>query len=382
MNTPRSYWLEGAALAVALAATFVSFGPAWAQGGPSGPPPANIRVGEALKEKVRVQRLVIGRIEPAKRSTVAAEQAGRVIISPKEPGLPVTEGEVLAKIDDTLLKIARQNAAIMVEQAEAQVADTQAQLSIVRRNRERLEPLVKSNVARLKELEDAQDQEKVYESRRNLSEIQVRQARNSLERIEAQLKKTEVVAPFDSIIVHKLTEAGQWADAGDPIVELVMTKGVKVRLQVPQSMIDQVPMDDPVTLHIDALGEDRPIKVFSIVPDADPQARTFSVLLKVPNADGRLKPGMSISAQLPTHDIVDAITVPKDAVQTTPTGQTVYVVRGGRALAVNVNVLFSHNDRFVIQGAIAEGDQVVTEGNENLRPGQPVNIQNATASAK
>jgi len=351
---------------------------AMAQGGP---PPASVRVGTAEVKQVQMRRLVVGRIEPAKRSIVAAERSGRVMIAPKEPGLSVTAGEVVAKIDDTLLKIERAGAKIAVEQAEAQIAEAAAQFSLARRNRERTQGLVQSNVARQKELDDVIDQESAAQARLDLTKAVAQRTRNELDRLDEIIRKTEVKAPFDAYIVLKHTEVGQWADSGDPIVELVMTSGVKVRLDVPQSLIGELPMSEPIDLQIDALQKARAARVFSVVPDADPQARTFRVLFKLDNPDGLLKPGMSVSAQLPTRDITAALTVPKDAVQTTPTGDTVYVVRGGRAQPVSVAVRFSDGDRFVIDGRIESGEQVVIEGNERLMPGQPLKVQNGPAKA-
>ena len=114
----------------------------------------------------------------------------------------------------------------------------------------------------------------------------------------------------------------------------------------------------------------------AIVPDADPQARTFRVLFKIPNEDNALKPGMSVTAELPTSTLSNQLTVPKDAVHSTPTGTVVTLNRNNTAAPVPVTVRFSIGDRFVIDGPINHNDQVVIEGNERLAPGQPLNIVN------
>ena len=83
---------------------------------------------------------------------------------------------------------------------------------------------------------------------------------------------------------------------------------------------------------------------------------------------------MSVAAELPTGAIVKAITVPRDAVQTTPTGAVVYANRGGVAVSIPVSIRFGAGDRFVIDGQLQPNEQVVIEGNERLTPGTPLKI--------
>ncbi|QNN24592.1 efflux RND transporter periplasmic adaptor subunit [Planctomycetales bacterium ZRK34] len=342
-----------------------------------GAPPAAVRIGEIKKLSVIEKRLVTGQIEPSRRTIVAAEESGRVTVGPAEPGTTVKQGEVVAQIDDALLKVNEQIAEAQIHEAQADVDQMQAQLATASRSRKRLEQLVASDVARQKELDDSRDSESVAQARLSLAQAALERARGNLQALKIQLDKTRVIAPFDAYITRKSTEVGQWVSPGDPVVELVETVRVKVKLNVPQFMVDVVPMDEAVDLKIDAVEAVRQAKVFSIVPDGDPQARTFRVLFKLDNPDGMIKPGMSASAQLPTGKTIDALTTPRDAVITTKTGSLVYAVRGGVAVAVPVIVRFGQGDRFVVDADLTPGDQVVIEGNERLFPGQPVNVLNA-----
>ena len=56
-------------------------------------------------------------------------------------------------------------------------------------------------------------------------------ARGNLQALKIQLDKTRVIAPFDAYITRKSTEVGQWVSPGDPVVELVETVRVKVKLK-------------------------------------------------------------------------------------------------------------------------------------------------------
>ncbi|MDH3583672.1 MAG: efflux RND transporter periplasmic adaptor subunit [Phycisphaerae bacterium] len=374
--------LAGAILACAGGSDLARGQGAKPAGAGQGPPPANVRVEPVRREQVVQRRLVIGRVEPARRSLLTGEEAGLVVAAPPEPGLAVKRDAVLARVDDKLLKLQAKAAEASVREAEAAVAERRALLELAVRNRKNLQGLFDSNVAKRKELDDAISEESAVQARLALATAVLQRGQAQRDELKERLNKTVIRAPFDAFIVRKQTELGQWLAAGDPVVELVEISRVKVRLDVPQGMIDAVAGDEPITLHIDALRTDRTTKLFSIVPDADPQSRTFDVLLKLDNADGRLKPGMSVSAQVPTGTRVAALTVPRDAVRTTPVGHTVFANRGGRAVAVPVTVRYGVGDRFVVaDGGLREGEQVVVEGNERLFSGQPLKVIPATPPA-
>lgn len=350
-------------------------GAARAQEEGGGPDAALVRVGEAQMQEVQHQRLIMGQILPARRSMLTAEQSGRVVQAPPVSGIAVKEGEVLARLDTTLLESDRAAARATVNEAEAQVAERQAMLDLSTRNRERLEGLVKSSVAREKELKDARDDEAAAAARLRLAEARLERNKAELRHLEQRIQKTEVRAPFDGYVVRKETELGQWINPGDPVAEVVETVRVKVQLDVPESMIQHIPRDEPIRLRFQALNITREAPVFRIVPDGDRQARTFRTWIRLKNPDGRLKPGMTVSAELPTGRMTEAMTVPKDSVQMTPNGAVVYANRGGKAMRIGVQIRFGTRDRFVVDAAdLRAGDRVVVEGNERLRPGQPLKI--------
>ncbi|MEX2672409.1 MAG: efflux RND transporter periplasmic adaptor subunit [Phycisphaeraceae bacterium] len=376
MNTPpvnarlRPKFFPLAAIAL-YAALLVPF--AHAQEG--GPPPALVRVGEAELQEVRQRRLIVGQVEPGRRSSIAAEEPGRVLTSPPDPGIAVKKGEVLTSVDTILLELDIDAAESTIRRAEASVEEADAVLKLSTRERERTEQLYEQNVARKKELEDAIDRQSGDMARRRAAEATLQRYRSELARLEQRLEKSRIIAPFDAYVVRKQTEVGQWVAAGEAVAEIVELNIVKVRLQVPESMIARIPHDELLPLQIEALNETMHAKLFSIVPDADQRSRNFTVMVHLPNPDGRIKPGMSVRSQLPTGEPMQAMTVPRDAVQTTPSGTVVFVNRNGVAAAVPVRVQFGSGDRFVLdETSLQDGEQVVVQGNERLAPGQPLRI--------
>lgn len=345
-----------------------------------GPPAAPVRTGRVSFSKTLQHRLVVGQIEPQHRVIVAAEEAGRVTVPPPEPGSVVKAGAPLVSTDTTLIDLDIKASKAQIELVGAQRSERQALLKVAEREVARLKKLVADQAARQKALEDATDELAAARSRLAFVEALHIKSEIELERLLARRKMTNVVAPFDGTVVSKKTERGAWLDKGDPVVEFIATARVKVALSVPQSMVQYIKSDADVDIRVDAVGERFSGPPYRLVPDGDSKARTFRLLIKLDNASGKLKPGMSVNAYLPTGGEIEALSVPRDAVQTTPRGSVVFVVRGGKAVPVVVHVRFGVKGRFVVTGPLKANDVVVTEGNERLRPGQVVKDLEASGS--
>jgi len=340
-----------------------------------------VRVGTVERERVQRKRLVTGQIEAVWRTTVAAEEAGLVIQSPPDRGTPVKRGDVLAKLDTKLLETSRQVAEAQLNEAEAMVRQVEATLTEAQALVDRYAGLIEEGAITQVEYDRAVRDRNVAEAQRSTAKAAVASRRAEIERISIQLDKMTIRAPFDGSVIAKYAELGQWLAPGGPVAEMVATEQVDAILEVPESMIGAIQPDVPVDVRIPGLDQTFTGRVFRIVPNADREARTVQVLIRLDNPDATIKPGMSAEAELPTGRRIEALTVPRSAVKTTPMGLQVWANRDGVGLPVNVVGKFMVGDRMVIEGNLGPGEQVVVEGNERLFPGVPLNVQNGEAMA-
>ena len=194
-------------------------------------------------------------------------------------------------------------------------------------------------------------------------------------------------------MTRKVTEVGQWVAAGDPIVEVISQGRVDAVADVPEHVIDHVKIGDSAEVVIEPLGLAVRGEIAAINPDGGNSARTFPVKVKLDDQGGRLKAGMSVTVWLPVGPEEDYLTVPRDAVSYGVNGQSVWVGvagqvsrigRGGctdadgrrgrdpcavwrRRAVPAVQPLPGQRSTPLIAGA-----DVVIEGSESLKPGQPL----------
>lgn len=362
-----------------FSADTASAGSAGAEEAPQGPPPALVRVAEVTQEPLREQFDVIGRLQQVRRTTVAAEVSGKIVEAQVEAGDQVVGGEtVLARIDDVW-------ANLELEAAEARVAAAEATLAQSRSDLTYLEQLAQANSARPREVEDARSQVKADEAALNAAVAERETARHRVERLV-------VTAPFDGAVVEKLAEVGQWVNPGMPIAQIISTGEIEAVVNVPESLVSLVRVGEPVEVLVEPLGQLVTGNVIAVVPSGGNSARTFPVKVRLNDADGLLKTGMSVVAHLPVGEESPRLTVPRDAVLFSDGGATVWAAVPGdsespmpSAVPFRVEVLFGQGDRLVIQPLSSLGQEltlspqmpVVIEGAERLIATQPLQIVEA-----
>jgi multidrug efflux pump subunit AcrA (membrane-fusion protein) len=385
-------------------------------------PVAPVVVAPIEEREVRPTRLFVGDVRPTREVLVGTDVAGRVVDYPIDEGLTVEAGDVLAGLRDDQLEFQLEAARAELRTLEAQleelrngsrpeeIAQASARLAAAKAEEElrswqleKAEELYRTETVAEDQLREAQWNAAVATARRIEAEQALRLAREGprdevkaqaagrvaaqrarVELLEDELARHVIRAPFHGSIVEERTEAGAWLRQGDPVARIVALDTVDVELPVPEDFVTGLSLGQQVVVRLPALGgQEFAGEIHAITPLADLRARTFPVRIRIPNLldDGvpRLKAGMFAQARLPTGVPQRALTVPKDALVLGGDRTIVYVVGDDSlARAVAVEVGEAVDGEIVVRGAdLGPGMRVVVQGNERLRPGQPVEVTEA-----
>ena len=346
-----------------------------------GPPANPVRVDPVALEAVQEHRLVTGRVRAARRSTLAAREAGLVERVHAREGAAVGAGEVLVEIDATVVEVELAVNAAERAEAEALVAEREARERQAAADVAALEELFERGAAGSKELADARSvaaaQAALLAGAR--AALETNAARRAL--LEQRQADLSPRAPFAGRIVARHVEQGQWVTAGGPLFELVSDELFEAWLDVPQELYAAVARrGGGFPLRLDAGGEVRAVAARA-VPDVAAGARTFPLVAELA-PDPALAAGMTLTADLPTGSEREALTVHRDAILRNEVGAYVYLAvpgpdGGGHvALFAPVEVLFLSGERAVVASPMLQpGALAVVEGNERLYPTAPVALQ-------
>jgi HlyD family secretion protein len=387
----------------------------------------------------------VGTVMPARTSDVGSAVDGRLVALPIADGQYIREGEPIAELLRGLLEIEKAGAIAEldrrrqvlaelragsrpeeVDQARALVAGFEARREYARSRVARLARLAERGTSTVDEVQDAQTELQAIEaqlrgSRAALAlteagprEEQIAQAAAAaavqeaeVERIDDQLGKHTIRAPFDGWVVERFTEKGQWLARGGIIARIAELERIEVEARVPELSIASLVAGAEVRLEFDAApGQVWVGRVTRVVPQADLLSRSFPVKIEVENrvvaGEPTLKGGMLARAWLPVGKAGMAVVVPKDAVVlggprpfvyavdtvplaiVPPAGTGAGAAGAGSAQAegtvrrVDVALGVAVGGNVEIRSGLEPGTIVVVRGNERLRPGMRVGFVPAT----
>ncbi len=344
-----------------------------------GPPPTAVRVAAVTEQPLAPRKQVFGELRPARFSTIASEESGIVRAVLVREGDLIERGAVIAKLDGTRMNIEVKMNLHNIASAEAMVAERSASLLMQQRQLELIRKASDEGATNPREILDAQSKSEIAKSQSE----QVAQSLQALQKTKEMLTKRlgdlDLRAPFGGVVVKKHTEVGEWVAEGAPIIELAETAMLEAWFEVPQELFEAAvaevararreptnasPIDVRTSLQARVVG-----KAMRVIPAIDPRSRTFHAVLDVVNDNGALAAGLALTAYVPAGPTTPRLIIPKDALLRGEGGAFVYAVRGGVAVPVTVRVAFPVGDSVALEACtLANGEQVVVEGNERLMP--------------
>lgn len=231
--------------------------------------PAKVTVAEVELRPLPASATLVGTVEPLTRSLIGSEIAGLVEQMPVREGDFVRQGQLVCQLKGDTIEF-------QLAEAQARLQALQAELRRWEYELERINRLYGGEDASAKEVYDA-----------HASHDQAKYTAIAQEavvgRLQSDLAKTEIRAPFDGAVVMRLAEVGQWLSQGGDVVELAILSSVLVRVDVPESALPHLELGQSASVLIEALGRRFEGRVRYIILQADPMARTFPVAIKLTN---------------------------------------------------------------------------------------------------
>jgi RND family efflux transporter MFP subunit len=333
---------------------------------------------------------VTGALHPDETVSVSAEVPGRVIAVYADFGQSVRQGQVVAELDKRELNLAleRSRAALAqalarlglnadqedarpettpaIRQATAQMEDAKTKFDNASRlvktgdiSQERFTEIDKAYQARQAALEAARD-----EARTLIASVQALRAEVKL--AQKRLNDATVRAPFDGSVSEKLVAPGQYLKENTPILTIVKSSPVRLRVEVPESAAGAVRVGGTLTFTTDAApGIEFNAVVRQLNPALDAKSRTLMAEARMNSQDSRLRPGMFVQVLMILSKGNEAVFVPKQAVYTVAGLTKLFVVQNGKAL-----------ERRIAPGR--ELDGWVEVPREAVNPGEQVAISSLT----
>jgi len=325
-----------------------------------------VTVTEAREMPIRQEVRVTGTVTSKQSARLSVATGGLVQAIRVEEGSAVSAGAPLLELDPELAQLQWEAARAGAEQARLALADARR---------------------RLREAQTLAPQRSIAETAVRDLEAEAAEDEAFLVRAEAQagyqhalLERHTLCAPFDGVISAKLTEVGQWVEPGQAVLDLVATSDLRLDFAVAEDYLPRLGPDTEVEFRLGAdPGQRYRGVVATVVPVADPGARTFLLRVHCEQCPPTLAPGMSVVATLRLHTARAGVVVPRDATLRYPDGRVVVwsVAPGENGPVASEHLVrtgLAFDGLVEIVDGLAAGQQVVVRGNEALQSGQRLRV--------
>jgi RND family efflux transporter MFP subunit len=338
----------------------------------------------------------IGSLAAHDQATLSTKVPGRLQAIPVDLGSVVSKGQLIAQIEPRDYKLRVQQNDALLAQARVRLGlpltgtndeidpdktgtlrQTRAVVEEARANRERLNKLSEQGIIAKSELETADAAYEVALSRHQdaTEEIRNRQAllaqrRAELEIAQQQLTDTAIYAPFDGVIQERRASVGEYLMASAPLVTLVRTDPLRLRLEVRERDAPRVRAGQKVRLTIEGMTNVFSGEIKRLNPVIDELTLMLRVEADVPNP-GWLKPGSFARSHIITDEQSLGIIVPASAVVTFAGVEKVFVVQDGKSVEKAVTTGVRIGESVEIITGLKAGDVVVLEPG-NLQAGETI----------
>ncbi len=323
--------------------------------------PVNVRVWTTENRSLRPFVESIGTLNPYDMVTISSELDGILKSIHVDEGSSITRGQLIAEIKETDYQLAVEQAAAVLKQAEAALANAKLE-------HQRKESLYKEELVTKQQFDD-------IVARLALAQGDVERAKAGLDLAKEKLTKTKIFAPMAGSVKEKKVTAGDYIRNGTFLVSVIRTDLLKLSFSVSEKDVGRLRMGQDVAFAVDAFpGREFRGQVKTIYPSLEEKTRSLQVEAVVANTDRSLKPGLFARVTLYTGRARGTIVAPITALLYDNSATKLFVVEGDRAKERQIKIGRKYGEFMEITEGLKEKEIVVTVGQNNLMEGVLVNV--------
>lgn len=334
-----------------------------------------------------------GYVEARRQATVSSKITGQVVELFVEEGMEVSEGQVLAKLDDSEAKAQAENARVQIEVARASIPELKIRVEDAERTFKRMAALFDNAAISEEERDQAKTRMESLQAQLAIAESQLALAESGYAIALRHLDNYTIRAPFPGIAISKDAQVGEMispVSAGGGytrtgISTIVDMTSLEVEVDVNESFIARVSIGQKVMAVLDAYPDWQiPATVRTVIPAADRQKATVKVRISFDALDPRILPDMGVKVnflgETATDDSPDretqstqSLIVDSKAIDRATDRPHVWLCRPDNTLELRpVRVGRSFQRSMEILDGLRPGDWVVADASLPLKADQPI----------
>jgi membrane fusion protein (multidrug efflux system) len=312
-----------------------------------------VETAPVVSDNLNVIRTRTGTLRARHEVKIYTQEEGRITALPVYEGDPVSKGEVLVQLDDTLLRAQLARASAMRKQAAQD----------------------------LKRLQELRGKKLVSEDEFARAQTQLEVAEADEQVLKTRFGYTTIESPIAGVVSERLSEPGNIVERHQHILTVSDPSLLVTELPVSELVLPDLSRGDVARVRIDALGDQiHEARITRIYPNLDPVTRRGTIEVEIDPVPRGAAPGQLVRVELITHAARRRV-IPFAALRRDDTSEYVYIIDDtGSAQRVDVASGLRLAEKVEIREGLEDGQQVITKGFLGLVPWKAVKPVNGTAS--
>ena len=336
-----------------------------------------------------------GYVVARRQATESSKVTGKMIELDSEEGDHVKSGQVIAKLDDSNIRAARDQAGAQLDYAKAGLAETEVNLANAERDYGRQSSLLKDHYVSQSAVDTSRTTLDALRAQLATQKVNIEVAQRGLEVALRSLDDTVVRAPFAGVITVKAAQPGEIVSpisAGGGFTRtgigtIVDMDSLEIQVDVNENFINRVHPDQAVSAKLNAYPDWQiPGHVIAVIPTADRSKGTVTVRISIDQKDSRILPEMGVrvaflddgakgAADSGSAVAAGGVTLPKGAVEVSGDTGVLYVLHGDTLERRAVKLGTADGARIRVLSGVAAGDRVAVADPGILKNGMTVRIE-------
>jgi RND family efflux transporter MFP subunit len=340
-----------------------------------------------------------GYVVARRQATVSSKVTGKMTELDIEEGDHVRSGQVIAKLDDSNIRAARDQAVAQLDYAKAGLAETEVNLANAERDYGRQSSLLKEHYVSQAAVDSSRTTLDALRAQLATQKVNIEVARRGLEVASRSLDDTIVRAPFAGIVTVKAAQPGEIVSpisAGGGFTRtgigtIVDMDSLEIQVDVNENFINRVHPDQVVSAKLNAYPDWQiPGRVIAVIPTADRSKGTVTVRIGIDEKDARILPEMGVRVSFLENGDAHAagentaaagssaagrVSLPKAAVEGTGDTGVVFVLHGDALERRAVKLGPAEGERVSVLSGLAAGERVAVGNLSQLKNGIAVHVE-------
>jgi membrane fusion protein (multidrug efflux system) len=283
---------------------------------------------------------------PEEATEIHPETSGIIETLSIQEGATVQQGALLAKLND--------------DELQAQLKKLNVQLQIALKTEERNKELLSVNG--------------ISQQDYDLSFLQVNNIRADIDLVKAQIRKTEIRAPFTGKIGFRNVSRGAYVTPTSALTTIRQLQTLKLEFSVPDKYAARIKTGDQFYFNVQGSSSLFTANVYAIESYVNEQTRGMNVRCRVSGNDPALLAGAYASVNMNTSGNAQALLIPTQSVIPQTRGKKVILYRGGIAQMTDVQTGLRDSARIEILNGLKEGDTILVTGLMSVKQDNPVKL--------